>query len=533
MPDDTELLRRYARDGSEEAFTELVARHLNLVYSVALRRVGGDAHLAKDVTQQVFIALARQAAALSGRPVLAGWLYTTSRFVSAQVVRAARRRQAREQEAQLMQYSSASVPDPDWDRLRPVLDEVMDRLSDHDREALLLRFFEGQPFAAVSEKLGLTEEATRKRVDRALDKLRAMLARRGIGSTTAAVALMLENQAVTAAPAGLTTTVAGSALSAGSGINLSTLSLLQLMSTTKLTVSLAVLGAFFAIGLATYEIHASRETSVALALANRDNDALLAHLGATNRSAQSSEKSLADLQKAIDAARAVRAAEDAKAAAEAAKVRDPVAAGHEFLSAHPEAPTLVTTEIRANMIKNYAPLFKSLGLSSDQIEQFLDLMVREQAGLRWDSDTQSPIGEFDIGDLSKVERENKLHELLGDDGYHSYQEFDRTRTARELAAQLGSSAYFTAAPLTTVQASQLVQILSQSSADYQQGKSVSASSIEWDAAITRAQDVLSASQLVALGDLRDQNLFSQEMHQAINETVKAFVASRSPSSASK
>ncbi len=227
MPDDAELLRRYACDGAEDAFTELVRCHLDLVYSAALRRVGGDAHLARDVTQQVFITLARQASALSGRPVLAGWLYTTARFVSARVVRTERRRQAREQEAHLMHDPiPGSSPDPDWDRLRPVLDDVMDQLNERDREALLLRFFENRPFAALSEKLGLTEEAARKRVDRALDKLRASLARRGVSSTTAAVALMLENQAVTAAPTGFVSTVSGAALSAPAGAALSTLNLL-------------------------------------------------------------------------------------------------------------------------------------------------------------------------------------------------------------------------------------------------------------------------------------------------------------------
>src|SRR6266700_1429509 len=102
MPEDAELLRDYVESRSEQAFAELVRRHLNLVYSAALRRVGGDTHLAEDVSQKVFVALALQASSLRDRPALAGWLYTASRFVAVQVVRAERRRRAREQEAIIM-----------------------------------------------------------------------------------------------------------------------------------------------------------------------------------------------------------------------------------------------------------------------------------------------------------------------------------------------------------------------------------------------------------------------------------------------
>src|SRR5881394_1955654 len=102
MIEDAELLRRYAEEESEEAFAALVQRHVNFVYACALRRVGGDTHLAEDVTQQVFTALARGARALVGREALSGWLYTTTRNASAQVVRTERRRQVRESAALIM-----------------------------------------------------------------------------------------------------------------------------------------------------------------------------------------------------------------------------------------------------------------------------------------------------------------------------------------------------------------------------------------------------------------------------------------------
>src|SRR5882672_6412310 len=167
MSGDTELLRRYVEERSEAAFAELVRLHLNLVYFAALRQVGGDAHRAKDVAQAVFTDLARKAQALSRHAVLTGWLYTSTHYAAAKVVRGEVRRQKHEQEAHTMnEILPTSTPGADWDRLRPVLDDVMLELNERDREAILLRFFEGQAFAAVGERLRVTEDAARMRVDR-------------------------------------------------------------------------------------------------------------------------------------------------------------------------------------------------------------------------------------------------------------------------------------------------------------------------------------------------------------------------------
>ncbi len=213
MIEDSELLRRYAAAHAEEDFAELVRRHVNLVYSAALRQVNGDAHLAQDATQLVFADLARKAASVAEHRVLAGWLFTSTRFAAAKLVRGERRRHARETEAQLMQELNRD-PDAqlDWTRVRPVLDEVLGELGDADREAILLRFFEGRDFAGVGAKLNVTDNTARMRVERALDKLRAQLERRGMTSTTAALAAVLANQAVVAAPAGLAASVTGAAL---------------------------------------------------------------------------------------------------------------------------------------------------------------------------------------------------------------------------------------------------------------------------------------------------------------------------------
>jgi RNA polymerase sigma factor (sigma-70 family) len=178
---DAELLRQYARNRSESAFTELVRRHLDLVYAAALRQLDGDESAAKDVAQSVFVDLARKANSLANRASLAGWLYTSARFAATSATRSEQRRRLREEEAAKMhEIPSGPAMEVSWNLLRPVLDEVMHELEDADREALLLRFFQRRDFSAVGAALGVSDDAARKRVQRALDKLRGSLSGAGL-----------------------------------------------------------------------------------------------------------------------------------------------------------------------------------------------------------------------------------------------------------------------------------------------------------------------------------------------------------------
>ena len=242
MSEEAELLRRYADDRSEAAFEEVVRRNLNLVYSAAIRQVGGNPAAAADIAQAVFTELACQANRLTRHPALVGWLYTTTHRMAARYVRDETRRRRREHEAHAMQETHRSTDaEADWNRLAPVLDEAMHELAEADRNALLLRHCQQCPYAEVGVQLGLSENAARMRVDRALERLRKHLARRGITSTASAVVIALNGPAVAAAPAGLTANVTAGALAAGA-LKPSTLGLLSLMSSTPSKVGAVVVG---------------------------------------------------------------------------------------------------------------------------------------------------------------------------------------------------------------------------------------------------------------------------------------------------
>ncbi len=227
MPDanDMDLLREYARSGLEPAFAGLVQRHINLVYSVALRCTGNSED-AQDVTQAVFIILARKAAGLRERTALTGWLYETTRFTAARFIRTRVRRQIREQEAYMQ--SSLNEPDTDgvWRQLSPLLEEAMTQLGEKDRALLALRFFENKSGAETAAALGIQEWAVHKRTSRAVEKLRAFFGRRGVSVSASILIAAVSANSVQAAPAGLAVTVTAAAAK-GAAVSGSTLTLVK------------------------------------------------------------------------------------------------------------------------------------------------------------------------------------------------------------------------------------------------------------------------------------------------------------------
>jgi RNA polymerase sigma factor (sigma-70 family) len=246
---DSELLLRFAREHDEPAFTELVRRHAGLVRSIALRACHGNDALAHDVTQRVFITLARKAARLAAHPALLGWLHRAARLEALAAHRAAARRAAREAAA-----ASHLLPEPDsgpdWRAVAPLLDEALGRLSAADREAVLARHVVGLPYATVGQRLGLRENAARMRTERAVEKLRDLLARRGIVSTAAALGASLSlHAAAHPAPPALVADLASRALaettpaaSAGAGLGGILAALLRSPAFIAATLSLLLLG---------------------------------------------------------------------------------------------------------------------------------------------------------------------------------------------------------------------------------------------------------------------------------------------------
>lgn len=341
MNDDADLLRRYAEDGDERAFAAWVERRIAMVHAVARRKVGGDAQLAEDVTLRVFADAARAAARLSRHPAPSGWLFTSTHFAATQIVRAEQRRRAREQEAHAMHEQNLDPAAIAWERLRPALDDLIAGLDERDREAVLLRFYEGQSWAEVGARLRLSEAAARSRVERALERLRAALARHGETATTAALGLALAGQAG-AAPAGLAAAVTGAALAgaaATGGAVAATAGAWTFMTMTKLQAGVVAVVAAAGVAAAVHEVQAAAELRREIA-ALRPAPAALAAVREENGrlAAQASEvealrRDDAELKRLEQEVTEVRRVTEARARERAAAERAEIAARHAALAA--------------------------------------------------------------------------------------------------------------------------------------------------------------------------------------------------------
>ncbi len=276
MNDDLNLLREFARNDSEEAFATLVSRHVNLVYSVALRQVR-DTHLAGEITQAVFIILARKADSLGDRTILPGWLCRTARYASANALTIQRRRQHREQEAYMQSTLNETEPmhEETWNQIAPLLDGAMEQLGQKDHDALVLRFFENKTFAEVGATLGASEDAAKMRVNRALEKLRKFFTKRGVSSTTAIIAGTISANSVQAAPIGLAKTISAVAISKSAAVSTSTLTLikgaLKIMAWTKIKTAVVVgAGLLLAVASGT-EIYKLQQSEIGVSYFPRDS----------------------------------------------------------------------------------------------------------------------------------------------------------------------------------------------------------------------------------------------------------------------
>jgi uncharacterized protein (TIGR03435 family) len=240
--DDSLLLKEYVEHGSEEAFATLVARHINKVYSIALRHTR-NAHQAEEITQAVFVILARKSRQLGKRVILSGWLCRTARLSAVTFVRSEIRRTRREQEAH-MQNSLNERESEVWPQIAPLLDAAMAGLSEADHDAVALRFFDGKSMKEIGAALGASEDAAKMRVNRAVEKLRIFFTRRGIVCSAAALTAAISANSVHAAPEVLGETATAVAIADGATASISILTLvkgaLNIMAWTKAKTPIVV-----------------------------------------------------------------------------------------------------------------------------------------------------------------------------------------------------------------------------------------------------------------------------------------------------
>jgi RNA polymerase sigma factor (sigma-70 family) len=247
---DLQLLENYAQRNSQDSFATLVNRHLNLVFSAALRQVHSP-QLAEEISQSVFADLARSANKLKPDTILAAWLYEVTRRTAIDAVRRESRRQLREKVAHELTAMNATADD--WTEIEPFLDEAMHALNETDRAAVLLRYFENKTLREVGETLGTTDDAAQKRVSRAVERLREFFSKRGVTIGASGLVVLISANAVQAAPIGLAVTIATAVTLAETSIAATTATLTKNIAMTTLQKTLVGAALIAVVGTGIYE----------------------------------------------------------------------------------------------------------------------------------------------------------------------------------------------------------------------------------------------------------------------------------------
>jgi RNA polymerase sigma factor (sigma-70 family) len=517
MVDDAELLRRYAENRSEEAFAEFVQRHLNLVYAAALRRLSGDSHRAAEVAQTVFTAAARDAARLSRHVVLTGWLYSATRNAAIDVIRVERRRQQREQES-LLRHEMNTSSETDWEQMRPVLDEAMDELDSRDRDAVLLRYFQGTSFGEIGRKLSLTEDAARMRVTRAIERLRALLARRGVTSTSAALSSVLVEQASTAAPAGLSATITGQAFSTlvAEGVGVATSNVAAHFTGAKAAIGFGIAAAAIVIGVVVSRESARTDSTPSLAAPAAQNFVIAPTPNETR-----SDPAPASI---------------AKVSTPSVPALDPAEFTRELqfrLHSDPEMLRLNREEYRTIARFGYASLHAALGMTAEQIEQFETLLIEKAkvgvdlAAVRYLQGWEETDPEFLAFKTVAVERrvhplDAQLRALLGDAGYRQFQQIKPVGGVRTLLDALTAAGEQPDAASALSLPKALTSTIAKPTDPA--ASPPEWSDLNWDEVLAQAQGVMSERQLAVLHALRGQALRQQEIYRRREQIIQSVLS---------
>jgi RNA polymerase sigma factor (sigma-70 family) len=450
MRNDPDLLQDYALNKSEESFAELVRRHLNLVYSAALRQVRSP-QLAEEVAQSAFTDLARNAHRLTPDTILTAWLYQVTRRTAIDVVRRESRRQLREQIAVEMNNMNAAdlsrrnSMEANWAHIEPLLDDAMHALDDTDRAAVLLRYFENKTLREVGKTLGTSDDAAQKRVSRAVERLREFFAKRGVTMGAGGLVVVISANTVQAAPVGLAVTIAAAATFAGTTIaTTTTATAIKTIVMTTLQKALISATLIAAVGVGLYEARQSsilrsqvqtlRQQQAPLAeqiqqLQRERDDATnrLAALASENATLKKNPAEVLKLRGEVGRLRQ----ENASAAATSALNK---------ITANPETRKLLRDQQKMGMTAIYKDLVLRLNLSPDLADKFNDLLadhvmdnVDQITEALRDGKSAAQINQVFAGQDAALQE--KLQALIGPDGVSQYKDYTRNLGSTLTSAQ--------------------------------------------------------------------------------------------------
>ncbi len=408
-----------------------------------------DSHTAEDVTQNTFIALAKNALEVRDRSVLSGWLHSTARNLAANTVRSEVRRRAREQEAAAMNELLANEPESNWKNIAPHLDDAIAELGDSDRDALLLRYFERKSAREMGQIFGTSEEAAQKRVSRAVERLREFFSKRGVAIGVGGLVVLISANAVQSAPAALTGTI--STALTGATIHTSTaLAATKVIAMT--TLQKAVIGATIAVAIGTgiFEARRASQLREEYQVLEQQKNSLAAQVGQMQHERDDAKTELAsvseenarlksgqNLGELLKLRGQVGALRDASAAADSNNA--PANALAKLMDSSSDKE-LSRVKLHEALKQKYAPLLQQLNLSPDDTEKFYNLIVdnemKKKALL-----TQLLKGDVDIDsalqarDAAKADLDSQIAAMLGTTGYAQYGNYNHTADA-SLAVKL-------------------------------------------------------------------------------------------------
>ena len=487
MTGDLDLLEKFARENSQDAFGEIVRRHLDLVYSAALRQVRSP-QLAEEIAQTVFADLARQARKLRPDTILTAWLYAVTRRTAVDTIRKESRRRLREQIA--VEVNDMNATANEWVQIEPLLDDAMAALDETDRSAVLLRYFENKSLREVGEVLGASEDAAQKRVGRAVDRLREFFSKRKVTVGASGFVVLISANAVQSAPVGLAATISAAAI-AGTAVSTSTVIAatkaiaMTTLQKTLVTATVAVLA-----GAGIYEAHQSsqlrdqvqtlQQQQAPLAeqirqLQRERDDATnrLANLLAENEQLKSNpnQTELLRLRGQVTTLQAdtTKLRTDA---AQNATANDAFMDMAKSFATNDFMKTTMKNTMATNVARIYAKLFADLHLAPEQASALRQLLVNKTtAGMDMNAGVDALSGKMDATQLSQIaERikaeqaaaDDQIKALIGDAGFARYQQYEKTTEDRSLISGTGGFAeeLTGGTALTDDQTEQLIQAVS-------------------------------------------------------------------------